>query len=199
MYAKTNFEVLVSTKFNFPSLNSTNVEYNSHHINIRVINKMAFSTFLLSHIFIFSCWPEIQWRQLRRAARHAVSWQHTARRAASWQHTSPHAASWQHMTCHTASWQHTSLYAASWQHIACHTASWQTQRAIYSVLSICREFLSNLKQRVGRGWWCYQWVDLNPTAHREVCWVLLCLLFIPVKCLSRWRTDYMPMLMTPHY
>ena len=34
---------------------------------------------------------------------------------------------------------------------------------------------------------------------KEVCWVPFCLSFIPVKCLSWWQTDYMPMLMTPHY
>ena len=30
-------------------------------------------------------------------------------------------------------------------------------------------------------------------------WVRFCSSFIPVKCLSWWWTDYMPMLMTPHY
>ena len=35
--------------------------------------------------------------------------------------------------------------------------------------------------------------------HREVCHVLICLSYIPVKCLSLWRMDYMPMQMTPHY
>ena len=35
--------------------------------------------------------------------------------------------------------------------------------------------------------------------HRVVCWVLFWSSFLPVKCLSYWRTDYMPMLMTPHY
>ena len=35
--------------------------------------------------------------------------------------------------------------------------------------------------------------------HTEVCWVLFCSSFIPVKCLSWWRTDYMHMMMTPRY
>ena len=35
--------------------------------------------------------------------------------------------------------------------------------------------------------------------HRVVCWVLICSSFIPVKYLSWGRTDYIPMLMTPHY
>ena len=32
--------------------------------------------------------------------------------------------------------------------------------------------------------------------HREVCWVLFNLSFIPVKFLSWWRKDYTPMLLT---
>ena len=35
--------------------------------------------------------------------------------------------------------------------------------------------------------------------HREVCLVLFCSLYIPAKCLSWLRSDYMPMQMTPHY
>ena len=38
-----------------------------------------------------------------------------------------------------------------------------------------------------------------PVNSNEVCWVLFCSSFKRVKCLSWWRTDYMPMLMTPHY
>ena len=37
------------------------------------------------------------------------------------------------------------------------------------------------------------------TCHREVSWVLFYSYFIPVKCLNWWRTNYIPMLMTPHY
>ena len=35
--------------------------------------------------------------------------------------------------------------------------------------------------------------------QQGVCWVLSWSSIIPVKCLSWWRTDYTPMLMTPHY
>ena len=60
-----------------------------------------------------------------------------------------------------------------------------------SVLSLCRKFFSNHRQRVV--------VDGAILASRsqsflasyiEVWWVLFCSSFIPVKCLSWWRTDY---------
>ena len=35
--------------------------------------------------------------------------------------------------------------------------------------------------------------------HRAVCRVLFNSAFIPMKYLSCWRTDYMPLVMTPHY
>ena len=36
--------------------------------------------------------------------------------------------------------------------------------------------------------------------HREVCWLLFCSYYIPAKCLSWWRIDYVPMqMMTPQY
>ena len=69
-----------------------------------------------------------------------------------------------------------------------------------SVLSISREFLSNHRQQVvvdgasiGSGFPSFL------AYQREVCWVLVCLSHLSEKGLSWWRTDYMPVLMTPHY
>ena len=70
------------------------------------------------------------------------------------------------------------------------------------VLSICREFLYNCRQKVvvdGAAVLLVRESQLFLACHREVCWVFFCLSFIPVTCLSWWRADYMPLLMTPHY
>ena len=68
------------------------------------------------------------------------------------------------------------------------------------MLSICRELISN---RIGRESWLMVLLVSGSQSflvcHREVCWVLFSSFFIPVKCLSLWRTDYMPILITPHY
>ena len=65
-----------------------------------------------------------------------------------------------------------------------------------SLLSICREFLSNLRKRVVADSATSQWSGFQSflAYHREVCWVLFCSSFIPVECFSWWRTDCMLML-----
>ena len=60
---------------------------------------------------------------------------------------------------------------------------------------ICRKFLSNRRQNV---------LPLSGSqslhvCHGEVCWVHFCSLYIPAKCLSWWRTDFMLMEMTLNY
>ena len=68
------------------------------------------------------------------------------------------------------------------------------------MLSICREFLSDRRERVMVDGATSEWIPISVQAcHRVVCWVIFCLSFILAKCLSRLRTDYMPMQMTPHY
>ena len=67
------------------------------------------------------------------------------------------------------------------------------------MLSICRGFLSNRRQRVVVESATIKWTQSFLACNGEVCWVLFCSSFSPVKCLSWWTTDYMPMLMTPHY
>ena len=62
------------------------------------------------------------------------------------------------------------------------------------MLSIWREFLSNHRQRVVVDGGSQSFL----ACHRDVCWVLFISSFILVKYLSWWRTDYMPMRMTPH-
>ena len=66
-----------------------------------------------------------------------------------------------------------------------------------SVLFICREFLCNSRQRVMLDGAAIEWISIVSVVPWEVCWVF-CSSFIPVKCLSWWRTDYMPTLMTPY-
>ena len=68
-----------------------------------------------------------------------------------------------------------------------------------SVLSICKEFLFNRRQRVVVDGPTLSGSQSFLASHREVGWVLFCSSFIPLKYLSRWRTDYILMLMTPHY
>ena len=67
-----------------------------------------------------------------------------------------------------------------------------------SVLSICKEFLSNHRQRVVVDGSTSEWIRIVYGMPQES--VLGHLLFIPYasECFSWWRTDYMPMLMTPH-
>ena len=60
-----------------------------------------------------------------------------------------------------------------------------------SVLSICREFLSNRRQRVVVDGATSEWVPIVSGVPQEVYWVLFRSSFTPVKCLSWWRTDYM--------
>ena len=67
------------------------------------------------------------------------------------------------------------------------------------MLFICNEIRSN---RGRESWLMVLLVSGSQSSmacHREVCWVLFCSSFIPVKCLSLYRTDYMPLLITPHY
>ena len=67
-----------------------------------------------------------------------------------------------------------------------------------SVLFICWELLSNSRQRVVvDGAIVESGYKSSLACHREVYWAFFCLSFIPVKCLSWWSTDYMPMLMSP--
>ena len=65
-----------------------------------------------------------------------------------------------------------------------------------SVLLICTDFLSNRRQRVEADGATSEWIPI--VSQGSVLGPLL-FIFIPVKCLSWWRTGYMPMLMTPHY
>ena len=68
-----------------------------------------------------------------------------------------------------------------------------------SVLSICRECLSDCSRE---SWLTVLRVSGSQSfqaCHREVCWVLFYLFYIPAKCLNWLRTDYLPMQMTPHY
>ena len=65
------------------------------------------------------------------------------------------------------------------------------------MLSICRELLSNQMELVVVDGALVSGFQLFLACHNEVCWVLFCSSFMPVKCLSWKRTDYMPMLMTP--
>ena len=68
------------------------------------------------------------------------------------------------------------------------------------VRSICGEFLSNRRHRVVvDGAIIVSGSQSFLACLREVCWVHLCSSFIPVKCLRWWRTDFIPMLMTPHH
>ena len=69
-----------------------------------------------------------------------------------------------------------------------------------SVLSICREFLFNRRQRVVvDGVLHVSESKLFLVCYRYVGSSSIWSSFILVKRLSWWRTDYMPMLMTPHY
>ena len=61
-----------------------------------------------------------------------------------------------------------------------------------SVLSICREFLSKRRQRVVVDGAANEWPQGSVLGH------LLFNLYTS-EMFERWRTDYMPMLMTPHY
>ena len=61
-----------------------------------------------------------------------------------------------------------------------------------SVLSICWEFLSNRIQRVVVDGATSEWIPIVSGMPQGMCWVLFCSSLIPVKCLSWWRTDYMP-------
>ena len=65
------------------------------------------------------------------------------------------------------------------------------------VLSIYREFLSDRRQRVVVDGAASEWIPIVSGIHREVCWALFCSSYLPAKCLSWLRTDYLPMQMTP--
>ena len=67
------------------------------------------------------------------------------------------------------------------------------------VLSICREFLSNLRKRVVDDGATSEWIQMVSGVPLKYVGFLFCLSFTPVKCLRWWRTDYMNMLITPHY
>ena len=72
-------------------------------------------------------------------------------------------------------------------------------------MAVCCPFVGSSSPTTGRELWFIVLLVSVPqpqsflVCHREVCWVLFCLSFIPVKWLSWWRTDYMPMLITPQY
>ena len=68
-----------------------------------------------------------------------------------------------------------------------------------SVLSICTEFLSDRRQRVVVDGAASEWIPTISGVPGGVYWVLFCLSYIPTKCLSWLRTDYLPMQMTPQY
>ena len=59
-----------------------------------------------------------------------------------------------------------------------------------SVLSICREFLFNRRQRVMVDGVTSEWIPIVSGVRQGSVWVLFCSSFIPVKCLSWSRTDY---------
>ena len=59
-----------------------------------------------------------------------------------------------------------------------------------SVLSICREFIDGAMR---------EWTPIVSGVPQGGVLVLFCLSYIPAKCLSWLRTDYVPMQMTPHY
>ena len=64
-----------------------------------------------------------------------------------------------------------------------------------------REFLSKRRQRVVIDGATSEWIPIvfGVPQGCGLGRVLFCSSFIPVKCLSWWRTDYMPMLTTLHY
>ena len=68
-----------------------------------------------------------------------------------------------------------------------------------NVLSICKKFLSDLRQRVVVDGAASECIPVVSGVTQEVCWVPFCLSNIPAKCMNWSRTDYMPMHKTPHY
>ena len=68
------------------------------------------------------------------------------------------------------------------------------------MLSICREFLSNRRQRVLVDGSTSRLIQSFQACHREVCWVhTLFILYTSEMFELVWRTVYIPMQMTPHY
>ena len=72
---------------------------------------------------------------------------------------------------HTCIHPHTNTFLLTTMYIQALTPVWLHATGVDgSVLSICREFLSN--RRPSRGWWCCQSVDPNHTGvPKEVYWV----------------------------
>ena len=68
-----------------------------------------------------------------------------------------------------------------------------------SVLSICNEFLSNCRLQVVVDGAASEWIPIVSGMPQGSVLGPLCLSFILVKCLSWWRSDYMLLLMIPHY
>ena len=67
----------------------------------------------------------------------------------------------------------------------------------------CCPFIESSSPTVSRAWWLMV-LRLSESlsfqvCHMEECWVLFCLSWMPAKCLSWLRTDYMPMQMTRNY
>ena len=66
-------------------------------------------------------------------------------------------------------------------------------------MSICTEFITERRQRVVVDGAASEWTPIiSGMTHGRVL-SPLCLSYIPAKCLSWLRTDYLLMLMTPHY
>ena len=64
------------------------------------------------------------------------------------------------------------------------------------MLSICTEFLSDRSQRVMVDSAASEWIPIISGVPQRSVLVFFCLLYIPAKCLSLLRTDYLPMQMT---
>ena len=68
------------------------------------------------------------------------------------------------------------------------------------MLSICREFLSDRRQRVVVDGATSEWISIvSGMPQGELCWVLFLYHIYQQNVVSWLRTDYFPMQMTPHH